>query len=150
MAIDNLERNLTSVEIRVESHPKLLKIVRCGIQHLCHLCEFSDAGRNELILAVDEAVANIIRHSYKGADDQPINVFCEVHEDRLQIVLQDFGEEVDKAVIKSRDLDDIRPGGLGVHLIQSVMDEVEFSYSKEDGNKLKLVKYLPGRKQEND
>ncbi len=141
---------MTSVEIRVESHPKLLKIVRCGIQHLCILCEFSDIAKNEMILAVDEAVANIIRHAYKGANDKPINVFCDVHEDRLQIVLQDFGEEVDTNVVKSRDLDDVRPGGLGVHLIQSVMDEMEFSYSKEEGNKLRLVKYLPAGKQEND
>ncbi|MEL6822570.1 MAG: ATP-binding protein, partial [Calditrichota bacterium] len=107
-------------------------------------------AKNEMILAVDEAVANIIRHAYKGADDKPINVFCDVHEDRLQIVLQDFGEEVDTNVVKSRDLDDVRPGGLGVHLIQSVMDEMEFSYSKEEGNKLRLVKYLPAGKQEND
>lgn len=141
---------MASVEIRVESHPKLLKIVRCGIQHLCNLCEFSDIAKNEMILAVDEAVANIIRHAYKGADDKPINVFCDVREDRLQIVLQDFGEEVDTNVVKSRDLDDVRPGGLGVHLIQSVMDEMEFSYSKEEGNKLRLVKYLPAGKQEND
>lgn len=141
---------MTSVEIRVESHPKLLKIVRCGIQHLCNLCEFADIAKNELILAVDEAVANIIRHAYKGANDKPIYVFCEVHEDRLQIVLQDFGEKVDTSIVKSRDLDDVRPGGLGVHFIQSVMDEMEFSYSKEEGNKLRLVKYLPAGKQEND
>lgn len=49
----------------------------------------------------------------------------------LRIVLEDEAEQVDPATIKSRDLEEVRPGGLGVHIIKSVMDEVK--YERREG-----------------
>ncbi|RMF59082.1 MAG: ATP-binding protein [Calditrichaeota bacterium] len=125
----------------------MLKIIRSGIAHLCELCGFPREECNAVTIAVDEAVSNIIKHAYQGRTDKLIVVQFRVLEDRLEIVLRDFGKKVDPKHIKSRRLDDIRPGGLGVHLIKSTMDEVSYDNSVGEGNQLTLAKYLPRLKE---
>lgn len=139
---------MEEIELKLPSNPRLLKIVRCGVAHLCDICAFSKEEKNAVVLAVDEAVANIIKHTYYGDESQPIVIVFKILEDRLQILLRDFGRKADLKKIKSRDLDDVRPGGLGVHFIKSAMDEVNYDNSLEVGNQLTLAKYLP-RKKEN-
>jgi anti-sigma regulatory factor (Ser/Thr protein kinase) len=60
----------------------------------------------------------------------------------LMIGVRDYGRSVDPSTIKSRDLDDFRPGGLGVHIIRSIMDEVEYVPQPGGGMSLRLVKNL--------
>lgn len=131
-----------TVEIRVASDPRLLKIVRAGIAHLCELAGFPEDQRHRATLAVDEACSNIIQHAYGGATDKPIFITARILENGIEVVLRDFGKKVDPETIKSRDLDDIRPGGLGVHLIRSSMDVVVYDNTLPDGNQLRLAKYL--------
>jgi hypothetical protein len=58
----------------------------------------------------------------------------------------DFADPVNPATIKSRDLSDVRPGGLGVHLIKSVCDEAHFVTPPPGvGNLFKLTKRLPSK-----
>jgi anti-sigma regulatory factor (Ser/Thr protein kinase) len=134
-----------TVEIRIPSDPRMLKIVRAGISHVCSIMGFQRPDRNNIILAVDEACSNIIKHAYKGENNKPIIIIIKINLHRLEINLRDYGEKVDIKAIKSRKLDDIRPGGLGVHLIKSVMDEVIYEDGPDLGNRLHLVKYVKKR-----
>jgi anti-sigma regulatory factor (Ser/Thr protein kinase) len=59
----------------------------------------------------------------------------------IEILLADKGVPLKPATLKSRPLDEIRPGGLGLHFIRESMDEVEFS-RKKGKNLLRMVKYL--------
>lgn len=138
---------MDEVELRLPSNPKLLKIVRCGIAHLCDICGFSNEEKNQVILAVDEAVSNIIKHTYHGEINKPIVINQRIVDDRLEVILRDYGEKADPNKIKSRDLDDLKPGGLGVHFIKSAMDEVRYDNTVDVGNQLTLIKYLPGKKE---
>jgi len=105
--------------------------------------------RQGIIRAVDEAVANIMRHSYRGRLDQPIEVYCNrLHrqsngrtEQAIEILLFDCGPAVDTTKLPARPLDEVRPGGLGLHIIRGSMDTVEY---KRAGrlNRLRLVKYV--------
>ncbi|UCE04910.1 MAG: ATP-binding protein [bacterium] len=130
------------IEIRIPSKPKFLKIIRAGMNHICETMGFSQEESNNITLAVDEACSNIIKHAYGGSTNKPIHVKCVLSEDRLEVILRDFGKKADESEIKSRELDDVRPGGLGVHLIKSVMDIVRYDNSYEQGNQLQLVKYV--------
>lgn len=138
---------MVEIEIRLPSNPKLSKIVRCGVSHVCEMGGFSQEQKNGVILAVDEALSNIIRHVYDNDESKAIVVTLRILKDRLEVVLRDFGKKIDPKRIKSRDLDDVRPGGLGVHLIKSAMDRVHYDSSLEVGNELTLAKYLPARKE---
>lgn len=136
-----------NIELTVPSDPKVLKVVRCTISHLCDFCGFEKESKNAIILAVDEAVSNVIRHTYEGKKDKRIEISCRILQDRFEVVLRDFGKKLDLDKIKSRALEDVRPGGLGVYLIKSTMDVVIYDNSAENGNQLTLAKYLPGKKE---
>lgn len=136
---------LNEIEIKIPSDPQWLKIIRSGISHLTDMCGFSPEASNAVTIAVDEAVSNIIKHTYRGRKDGTIIVKFRILDDRLEIVLRDFGEKADLEAIKPRDLNEIRPGGLGVHLIKSTMDIVIYDNSLDVGNQLTLAKYLPGK-----
>ena len=138
---------MNEIEIKLPSDPQLLKIIRSGISHISKICGFSNEESNAVTIAVDEAASNIIKHTYNGAKNEMIVVNFRILEDRLEVVLRDFGEKVDPETIKSRDLNEIRPGGLGVHLIKSTMDVVNYDNSFEVGNQLTMVKYFPGKKE---
>jgi anti-sigma regulatory factor (Ser/Thr protein kinase) len=139
---------LDAVEIKIYSDPKYLKILRCSVFHLCKLCGFDLKEGNAITLAISEAAANIIKHAYQNENNQPIFMNCKILDDRLEIILKDFGAKTDIKKIKSRELDDIKPGGLGVHIIKSTMDIVVYDNGREDGNQLILAKYLPKKKRE--
>lgn len=138
---------MKEIELKLPSDPKLLKIIRSTINHITEICGFSPEDSNAVTIAVDEAAANIIKHTYGGDENQLMVVNFKVFDDQLQVVLRDFGDKVDPKSIKPRDLNEIRPGGLGVHLIKSTMDVVKYDTSLEVGNKLILIKYLPGKKE---
>jgi len=135
-------KSTETIEFRVPSDPKVLKIVRLSVSWLCELAGFSEEDRNSTTLAVDEACSNIIRHAYQGDIHQPIIITCKLLDNGIEITLQDFGRSVREEEIKPRDLDEVRPGGLGVHLIRSVMDVVHYESNEEEGNKLTLAKYV--------
>jgi anti-sigma regulatory factor (Ser/Thr protein kinase) len=141
--VHSISAPANTVVFRLPSDPKLLKIVRTGIAHLCDLAGFPEEHRHRATLAVDEACANIIMHAYGGATDQPILITARLIENGIEVVLRDYGKKADIESIKSRELDDIRPGGLGVHLIRSAMDAVVYDNTLPDGNQLTLKKFLP-------
>ena len=90
----------------------------------------------QVIIGVNEACMNIIEHAYQHEDGE---IVLEIDRDRDNLVyeLTDFAQPMDCAKIKSRKLDEIRPGGLGVHFIQEVMDKVEYVASDGTrGNKI--------------
>ncbi len=129
-------------EIQIPSDPGCLRIIRASVGVLCELGGMDEDEKCQVVLAVDEACSNIIRHSYDGADDQPIICEGRIDEGYLVVTLQDFGKKVDPSSIQPRELSDVRPGGLGVHFIREVMDEVEFGNHAEEGTRLCLRKRL--------
>src|SRR5205807_9941938 len=98
--------------------------------------------------AVDEALTNIMRHCYNGRTDQPIELYCSrvlppstQFVGGLQILLCDKGPAVDPSKLRGRRLDEIKPGGLGLHFIRQSMDTVEYHRAGAT-NQFRLVKYL--------
>ena len=149
--------NRTGLLLRLElpSDPEILCVVRSAVMRLTEEMGFSTEECRGLTRAVDEALANIIRHAYDGRPDQPIEVLCRRLQNRtgskqragLEIVLVDHGAAPDRKKLCGRSLDDVRPGGLGIHFIEDAVDVMQYtSHARE--NRLRLVKYLPNAKRE--
>jgi sigma-B regulation protein RsbU (phosphoserine phosphatase) len=99
--------------------------------------------RDRLVLAVDEACTNIIRHAYCGNCDDTITLRLTRERDMLAFELRDEAPAVDPAKITSRDLSDCRPGGLGVPFIRALMDDWQFEPGTDGkGNVLRMRKRL--------
>jgi serine/threonine-protein kinase RsbW len=141
-------RSEVLLQLHLGSNPEALCLVRATLQRAAEVLQFREKETRAIVRAVDEALANVIRHAYGGQKGKPIVVSCsrvrksEKPEDPegLEIILQDSGEAPDPDKLKSRSLQEIRPGGLGLHFIKESMDVVEFS-RKEGQNFLRLVKY---------
>ncbi|HNW58495.1 MAG TPA: ATP-binding protein [bacterium] len=131
------------IRISISSDPVFLRILRAAIDEISTLAGFSRKECAKIILAVDEACSNVIRHAYHNAIGQPIYVTCRITPIKLEIVVVDLGEPADIKSIKPRPLDELRPGGLGVHIIRTVMDEVHYENMARIGNRLIMAKFLP-------
>ncbi|MDJ0520746.1 MAG: ATP-binding protein [Planctomycetota bacterium] len=132
---------LDRVRCSVPSHPKYLPLVRSVVQEGANLSGFDADLTQRILLAVTEAVTNVIRHAYDGRDDQRIDLDVIAGEHELQLDLVDYGQFVDPKHIESRPLDEVRPGGIGVHLIKSTMDRVEYVKNEHGGTTLTMVKH---------
>ena len=118
-----------------------MRLVRYAVKETALFCGFSDKDTGDILLAVDEACQNVIRHAYGSEDEGDMSIEIRRRSDAMIVVIRDFADPVDISKIKPRDLDDLRPGGLGTHLIREVMDEVDFLPPPIDGgNLLRLVK----------
>jgi len=102
---------------------------------------FDESDAELLVLALDEACTNIIRHAYCQAR-KPVRLEMTRLRHRVRFVLRDYGTPCDPKKIRSRDLEDIRPGGVGVHIIKKIFDTVKYE-PQPRGTKLTLEKKLP-------
>jgi serine/threonine-protein kinase RsbW len=123
------------LKLALPSNPNLLCIVRGAVSRLTEVLGFSAVEGRSVTRAVDEALANIVRHSYRGREDRPIVIYFRQVQRRsnqglvegLEVLLCDRGPAVDPAKLRGRKLQEIRPGGLGLHFIRQAMDIVEFT-----------------------
>jgi anti-sigma regulatory factor (Ser/Thr protein kinase) len=144
-----MSRSVPLLKLELQSNPEMLCVVRHAVGQLAEMLGFSGAECHEVVLAVDEALTNIIRHAYRGEQGRPIRAMfrrIEVPLDgrqrrALEIVLEDQGVKVDGAKLCGRPLEEVRPGGLGLHFIKQSMDTVEFR-RKFAKNQLRLIKLL--------
>jgi anti-sigma regulatory factor (Ser/Thr protein kinase) len=140
-----------AISLRMDSDPTYLAGAREMVSSIARRLGFSEEACGQIALAVDEALCNIIRHGYQRRRDGPIWLSLwplpadsaangKARGEGLKIILEDEARQVEPDEIKSRDLDEIRPGGLGVHIIREVMDEVVYEKRDTVGMRLTLVK----------
>ena len=137
------------LRLGMQSHPRFLPVVRAAVGKLGEIYGFSNEECIEVTLAVDEALANVIRHAYKNCYDREIEFECFVDGEQMEFTLLDHGEPPDPARICGKPMDEFALSGRGTHLMKAIMDEM--SYQKiSGGNQLKLIKRLPGAKAQAD
>jgi anti-sigma regulatory factor (Ser/Thr protein kinase) len=149
------------VRVEIRSNPLYLSGVRELVAAVSRRLGFTEESGGQIALAVDEALCNVIRHGYGKRSDRPIwlsiwpeggawaggggvptsaGVPGDEKADAIRIVIEDEAQQVDPSVIKSRDLEEVRPGGLGVHIIKTVMDEAVYERRPVAGMRLTMVK----------
>jgi sigma-B regulation protein RsbU (phosphoserine phosphatase) len=136
------------VETRILSSPDQLRNIRDTIREVLRQNNCPLQFIDDFVLAVNEACANIMQHAYKGQCSG--DIILEIHRKQNEILvrLTDFAEPVDKTACKPRQLDEIRPGGLGVHFMHELMDEVRFLETETGvGNILQMRKKIITRYQ---
>jgi len=131
-----------AIHLSIPSHPKNLKDVRCVMIDITAKAGLSKEDAGSIILAVDEACSNIIKHSYKNDYNQKIDLAVKLETRSLTISIIDEGLKIDINSIEARDINEIRPGGLGIYIIKQVMDTVEFSHTPDGKNKIEMMKKL--------
>ena len=122
-----------------------LKDVRNFCREVFEKLHIQEDLKDELVLAIAEAAQNIVKHAFKNAANanelMVVQISCE--NNKLQIAFYDRGTPVDPKKVKHREIDNVKPGGLGTFFIQEIMDAVEFKDGKKPWiNHLVLTKQL--------
>ncbi|MGB0747430.1 MAG: ATP-binding protein [Magnetospiraceae bacterium] len=127
---------------RLPAKPARLKLLRGSLRGLLRCLGCGEGEQDDIVRAVDEACQNIIRHGYQGADGE-IEVMLSLAGTVLEIRLRDYAPTLDMAAVTTRDLAEIRPGGLGVYFMRSCMDSVDFKPGRDGvGNELIMRKTI--------
>lgn len=130
------------IHIRIPAHPAHLKQIRAMTAKVAAAAGLAEKEAGSVILAVDEACSNIIKHCCKDDPTRSIDMTVTLDKDSICLTLVDNGRPFNIEFIKSRDIREIKPGGLGVHIIRQVMDVVEYSHTPEGWNQVRLIKKL--------
>ena len=140
-----------------DGHLHDLLTIQSQTENLCLVREFVartiDASRlpiplhNRIILAVDEAISNIIEHGYESDRNGRIEIEVDSSLTRYTVAIRDSGRSFHPEQIETIDIQNhVRKGrrnGLGIYIMRQIMDEVEYTFKEGIENELRLVKYIP-------
>jgi serine/threonine-protein kinase RsbW len=125
-------------KLEFASHPANLGLVRICVRQFLQEQGFPARQVDLMVLGVDEACTNIIRHAYHLAEDKLITLTLETYAGGVRFRLRDYGDRAES--VQGRPLDHIRPGGLGLHLIRHAFDQVDYQ-RRSRGTNLVLTKF---------
>jgi serine/threonine-protein kinase RsbW len=130
---------------RIPSRTENLLEVREFVGTAARSFGFSEEDIANIVLAVDEACTNIIKHAYQYANDREIEVTILPSQQSFEIRIFDNGKAFDPEALRPPNLKEHighhRRGGLGVYLMKRLMDKVEYSFNPGKKNEVRLIKY---------
>jgi serine/threonine-protein kinase RsbW len=123
-----------------------LQAIRDFIEDSCRQAGVERATAHGLVLAVDEACANIVEHGYAGREPGPIGIAFDAEAGKIVVAITDRGRAFDPKDAPAPDLQsgwrERRVGGLGWHLVRQFVDEIHYDPDARNGNRLTLVKEI--------
>lgn len=130
------------IELHFPARPDRLKLLRSVVRDAAVCVGLPQHDAENIVLAVNEACMNIIQHGYRN--DPAGEIRLTVHTDGQALVfrLRDDAPCVDAGKVRPRDLEDLRPGGLGTHFIDEIMDETAFLDCGGRGNLFEMIKFI--------
>lgn len=133
-------------ELVVKSSTDNLSLIRDFTKSAAEESGFSNEAIGKIILAVDEACTNIIKHAYKFSPEGSISISIKFNGSKFSISIIDSGINFNPKVVPDPDLKKYhiqrKVGGLGMFLMKKLMDEVEYNHLSGNRNQVVLIKYL--------
>ena len=130
----------------VSNDTKFLIVVRDFVSRLIRQSRMAKEEENKVILAVDEAVTNIIEHGYDEGAEGSIEIEVEVGGEQFKVIIRDTGRVFNPSSIPDPDMKEhVQKGhkkGLGIFLMRQIMDEVRYKFKDGVKNELTLVKFI--------
>ena len=121
------------VEMKIPAKPEYVRVVRLTVSGVASRMGFSFDDIEDLKLAISEACTNAVQHAYRDGEVGEIVVGYGVYKDRLEMMVADHGHSCNFDEIrqglgpyhKNEEVEFMREGGLGLYLIETLMDKVE-------------------------
>ena len=129
-----------AVELRLPSKPEYVAIARALVTDIARRLALSSSAVEDVQVAASEACTNVVRHAYSDPDRTSADmvVRCISSHGRLVIEVADSGCGFTVPLAFARD--DDRDGGLGLVLIQNLMDQVSLDSAPDQGTIVRMVK----------
>jgi serine/threonine-protein kinase RsbW len=133
--------------LHIESRTDRLIAVRDFVSSAAREAGFGDEEISKIALAVDEACTNVIKHAYKFDPAKKMSVTVRQGSETFEVIIRDTGVQFNPLALHAPDMKEylshFRRGGLGVYLMKTLMDRVEYSIEPGKPNEVRLIKFLP-------
>ncbi len=131
------------LKFSVPGKPEYVAMVRMAVSALANCAGFDIEQIEDIKVAVSEACTNVVCHGTDGKGCYEVD--CELSEGKLSISVVDQAGGYDVSAYESPKLDCPKQGGLGIFIIQTLMDEVDICSEIGAGTVIKMVKYCGNR-----
>ncbi len=123
-----------------------LELIRDFVADVARKSGFNEENINKIELAVDEACTNVVKHAYDREVKCKIKLDIQVNNQEFTIKVKDTGKGFDPEQLEDIDMSkymkEFRTGGLGIHLMRTLMDEVKYNIKPGKSNQVVMTKYL--------
>ena len=131
------------LDLQTVARPEHLKKIRTAVREAAIGAGCSENCADDIVIAMNEACMNVMEHGYKLDPDGKLTVQLAVDKGVMVAWLVDECASVSASDLKSRPLEELRPGGLGVHFMRECMDEVRYLAPPAGlGNLLQMTKTI--------
>lgn len=141
-----VKNKLKNNKLIVSSRTDNLSAIRDFIASAAREAGIQEETVENIMLAVDEACTNIIKHAYKYNPDGKITIDLKYYDDKFIVTIQDNGMSFEPDLIPEPDLQKYyrqrRVGGLGMYLMKSLMDDVKYITVPGKYNRVLLTKNI--------
>ena len=129
------------IKISMPSKPEYVSLARLTASSIANRVGFNIEEIEDIKVAIGEACTNAIQH---GFNDTSKNYEIEfyIYDDELLIKVIDFGTSGVKLETKMPDINNLNEGGLGLFIIETLMDEVEYITNENKGSEIRMIKRL--------
>lgn len=137
-----------SSELRIKSKTENLSVIRDFVSENALTAGIPVTTVENIMLAVDEACTNIIKHAYKSSPEGEIIINIEYNKEKFTITIIDYGKSFEPERVPLPDLQkyyrEHKVGGLGIYLMKSLMDDVKYTSVPGKYNQVLLSKNISG------
>lgn len=132
--------------LKIPSITANLKMIREFVLKIASKAGFDEETQEQIALAVDEACTNVIKHAHHHDARRLMDIQIQTDTNKMRITITDKGHGFDITKLKDPDLEkyikESKHGGLGIYLIKTLMDEVNYEFNPGVKNQVQLTKYL--------
>lgn len=143
-----MKNKLENKKLIVSSRTENLSTIRDFIASAAREVGIQEDTVEDIMLAVDEACSNIIKHAYGSKPEGEIKIELDYTNDKFTVIIQDHGSSFEPDLIPEPDLQKYyrqrRVGGLGMFLMKSLMDDVKYVSVPGKYNRVMLIKNISG------
>ena len=141
-----MKKRSQKFKLRIPSMTDNLQLIRDFVVKIASKAGLNEEIQEQVALAVDEACTNVIKHAHKFTATRPIDILIQTDDQKIKITISDQGSGFDPTRLVKPDLKkftkEARHGGLGIYLMQTLMDEVDYSFNPGIKNQVQMIKYL--------
>jgi serine/threonine-protein kinase RsbW len=144
------------IELKIPAKPEYVAVIRLTLSGIANRMGFSYEDLDDLKIAVSEACTNAVQHAYTLDSQGEVQVGFGIYRNRIEIMVADHGQSFDFELARTGkgpyvmpdSIDFLREGGLGLYLIETLMDEVRIHHTV--GVTVFMTKYIEGEQVEID
>jgi len=141
-----MKAKIQKYNLKIPSITENLQMIREFVLKIAAKTGFKEETQEQIALAVDEACTNVIKHAHHHDAQRLMDIQIQTDTNKMKIIITDKGRGFDITKLKDPDvkqfIKESRHGGLGIYLIKTLMDEVDYDFKPGVKNQVQLTKYL--------